>query len=491
MKTKYLTLLAVSFFLGIFTFHFFIDDLKKVVLFYFFILIIFFIFDKNKRLVKNFFFTMFFLFIFSLGFFWAKRDELKKNPLENFFDEKFFCEGVIVSDPDIRHNHQKLTIKLDKIGEKKVDAKILALDFFKRDFEYGDRVFFVAKIEKPPNDENFSYERYLKIRGISAIVPFANIMVKSKHNKNPLIYNIFKLKNSFLKNINYLILEPESSISAGILIGAKKGLTKELENDFRKSGLTHILVVSGYNISILLFVVSSLLSSFSRRIKFFSALLIVSSFVILTGADPSVLRAGLMGIIGFFAISTGRKNSAFRGLLFTALGMSMFAPMYITHDLGFQLSFMATLGLITLSPILEKIKFPNILGLKESLVSCISAQIFVFPILILSFKGVSTISLFANIIVAPLLVPAMIFSAIAGFIGFFSLKLAIFPAIFGQIFLKLIILIAKFFANFYFSFAKIKDFTVTKLIIYYFILFLFIFFLKKQNIENSDKRKCD
>ena len=168
---------------------------------------------------------------------------------------------------------------------------------------------------------------------------------------------ILWLKAQVQTQLEKLWPEPESSFMAGLLYGSKSGLPKELSNNFSRTGITHIIAVSGFNITIIASVLMTLAiaAGLDRRRAFWLVVGAEIFFVVFTGLSASAVRAGVMGVLALTAQYIGRTSRIGNALAFTAAVMVLVNPYVLLYDAGFQLSFLATIGLVYVSPWLEGI----------------------------------------------------------------------------------------------------------------------------------------
>lgn len=256
---------------------------------------------------------------------------------------------------------------------------------------------------------------------------------------------LYALKSSFESQINKLYPEPHASFMAGLLTGSRKGIPNDLMEQFRITGLTHIIAISGYNISIIIVIIQSMLFWMSPKLRYGSAVTCIIGFTVFVGASAAVVRAAIMGILGLTALHVGRKTTALLSVLWTALFMVAWNPKILWYDAGFQLSFLAVIGLIEISPILEKYMkhVPQTLAIRESLTMTIAAQIAATPFIISMFGTLSLIAPLANIIVAPALPIAMLLGAIGTLVSYVSMPLGLLISYGGWATLEWIIYVAK------------------------------------------------
>jgi len=291
-----------------------------------------------------------------------------------------------------------------------------------------------------------------------------------------------KLKTLISENFS----SPHSLILTGIMFGEKKGLSLEWKEKFSKTGLSHIIAVSGIHVVILTitFIWFFIGIGLNRSYAFYFILIALWFFIFLTSFQASAIRAGIMGSIFLIGQKLGRQHTSLRALTFVAAFMLFFSPQLLRYNLGFQFSFLATLGLICLAPylenIFERIKFLKFLNLHFLLAATLSAQIFILPILVYNFGNFSLIAPLTNILILPLLPFLMSFSLIFLFLGSAFSFLAYLISLPIHLFLNYLIFIVSFFSQLPFSSLsfKISEFFI---FFYYLVLALIIFLLHKRN----------
>ena len=245
-----------------------------------------------------------------------------------------------------------------------------------------------------------------------------------KKNKGNFIYaEILSFKDK-LRNVIYQNLSPpQSSILAAMILGDKRQISDEWKEKLNFAGVRHLTAISGMHVAILTVILMSFLSGlgFWRQQAFYSTVILITLFIIMTGLQPSAIRAAVMGGIFLFARYLGRKNYSFRAIVFAAVLMLAYNPLLLRMDVGFQLSFLAMLGIIYLLPVFQQLlykisyffkskknKFVSFAvadnwGMKNVLAMTLSAQVFTLPILIYNFGYFSTVAPLTNLIIVPLL----------------------------------------------------------------------------------------
>jgi competence protein ComEC len=260
---------------------------------------------------------------------------------------------------------------------------------------------------------------------------------------------LFDFKNSFLEKISLVIREPESSLMGGIILGAKSSLDKDLTESFKRVGLIHIVALSGYNITVVadsLMRVTWFLPLASRLL---AGSIVIVLFGLMTGGGSTVVRASIMVLLAMLARATGRIYLVGSALIVAATVMILYDPKIFVFDISFQLSFLATAGLIFFTPILEKkLEFTTErFGLRGALVSTLSAQLAVWPFILYKMGNFSLVSIPVNLLIGPVIPATMFFGFLTGSVGFISYHLSLFFSYISYIFLYYIIRITEIFSS--------------------------------------------
>ena len=345
-------------------------------------------------------------------------------------DYDLLITGTLVEPPDYRDNYTNLRLDVEKVdtGDRDLTAHglILARASNNQVFHYGDRLRLRGKLKTPPENEDFSYRDYLAAQQIHSYMSSAEVTVLPGKGGNPISAVLYAIKERSLDNIYRMFPDPESSLLAGILLGVDTGLTQELQQAFKNTGTAHIIAISGFNMSIIagLFVVF-----FSRflgpRRGAVLAILGIILYTILVGGGAAVVRAALMGSLALFARQVGRRQFALNTLLAVALLMCLWNPLYI-WDVGFQLSFFATLGLILYAepfsqfangiitkyfPASTAERFAELFS--EFVLLTLAAQLTTIPIMAYHFQRISLVSFLANPFILPAQPAVMILGGLA------------------------------------------------------------------------------
>lgn len=225
-----------------------------------------------------------------------------------------------------------------------------------------------------------------------------------------------RVRDWFADKIRLGIAEPQASLGLGYLLGQRRALPSELQQALVVTGLTHVVVASGYNLTILVRLARRLFSRVSKYLAALSATVMIAGFMAVTGASPSMSRAGLVSGLSLAAWYYGRKFHPLVILPLAAAVTVLVDPTYAWNDLGWQLSFAAFAGVMILAPLMQRYFFgdkpPGIV--RQILGETISAQILTLPVLVLGFGQFSNIALVSNLLVLPLVPLAMLMTFVAG-----------------------------------------------------------------------------
>ena len=423
----------------------------------------------SKR--KEIFLCAMFILSFGSGVLRFSVDNINQNRLRNALisklGEKVKVIGIVQSEPTSSGISQRAVASV-VFEDCNTSQNILVQTEINPKLDYGDQIEIVGKIERPvapPTDETgrqFDYEAYLANENIFYQISFAQVKIVDKNRGSTWRTFLYSLKSDFMNNIKKVIGEPEVSYLGGLLFGDKTSLPPEWKNIFAKAGITHIVALSGYNITIVAEWLGKILSLFLPLV---GSLLLsgfgIICFVLMTGASATAVRAGVMALIVLFGRAIGRQYDIKRGLFLAGLIMLIFEPRLLVFDISFQLSFLATLSLIYVSPLLEK-HFGWLtpkLKLRELFVATVSAQILVLPLILYKLGWLSFVSVLANLMILPLVPATMLFGFLTGLFGYLSQLISLLPGSVTDILLIIQLSLARFFANLPFSAVSLNVFS--------------------------------
>lgn len=420
--------------------------------------------------------------------------------------------GIVANEPDARDDKVKYTIKTKKLNLQKrgaifVSGNILiAADLYPA-YNYGDELEIRCRLAQPEKFNGFDYDRYLARHDIYSVCYRPEIRLLSTRQGNWFYENIFKLKDKLRAAINYGLPEPEASLAGPLIFGGQKGLPPDLREKFSQTGLTHIMAVSGMNVSMLAAIVSVLFLAvgFSRRQSFYLSGAFLIIYIILVGAPASAVRAGFMGFLIIWALHLGRLYKPANSLALAAAIMLFINPKILRDDVGFQLSFLAIIGMVYFYPILNKrlnkffslskVALPAKIfsAAKDIFAVTLAAQVLTAPILIFNFSRISLVAPLANLAVLPALpiLSIMIIAAIPpGLFAPAAATLFFFPS---WLLLRYIILAVEWSAKIPYASVNIDYFPAALVVFYYAAASLFLFMPKNaiSSGKTAGRRDCD
>jgi len=344
--------------------------------------------------------------------------------------------GVVITEPEQKEN----TTRFVMLGDN-YEKVLVSTDLYSK-VSYGDRVEIEGKFSKPGIIEDFDYAAYLSKDDIYFVMNFAEVEIISSGHGNAVKRNLLSLKQSIVNKMRNIFAEPESSLLAGLILAGKSALPKDVLEEFRRAGIIHIVVLSGYNITII--------ADFLKKIFGNTGSIIgILLFVVMTGGEATVVRAAIMVLVVIMAKSFHRPYSAPRALLSAGFLMVLHNPKILVFDASFQLSFLATCGLIYVVPkvakhlqwITERFKA------REIMATTIGTQITVLPLLIYLTREVSIVSLPANILVLFFIPHVMFAGFFATLIAYVSPILALPLTYLAHLILSWILFIGHFLGN--------------------------------------------
>lgn len=249
--------------------------------------------------------------------------------------------------------------------------------------------------------------------------------------------------NPFVPVINSLLPEPHASLLSGILFGVKASMPKSLYNDLITTGTLHIIALSGMNISILANLFARITLFMGRRISSIITIIFIIFFTLFVGFSASVVRAAIMASISLIAVYFGRQNWSLLSL-FLAAGIMLLFNFNLLKDLSFELSFLATFGLILAGGKGEcqkekSLTEQSIHYLKENFRLTLAAQLFTVPLIFFIFRRISLISPLANVLIEWAIQPVMIVGFITVILGVLYYPLGIIPSWFAWVLLSYVI----------------------------------------------------
>ncbi len=344
-------------------------------------------------------------------------------------------EGVVFGEPDERDRHTNLRIQAERLilsdgiaRDVKGQALVQTGRYPRR--SPGDRLRIAGNLESPPIFEGFSYRDYLARRGVYSYMRRPQMaVIEDDRARSPSVH-LFSLKRHAQTLIAQMLPEPQAALLTGILLGVATGIPKEVMEEFAVTGTAHVIVISGFNITMVAGIFAGMAGRlFHRRWALLTAMISVAAYTVLVGASAAVVRAAVMGVLYLFGRFVGRKSYAPVSLAAAVLLMTAWNP-YVLWDTGFLLSFAATAGLLCYTRPLERL-FERVLSrfvpekrtagavklVSEALLVTVAAQIATMPMLVGSFGRLSPVMLLTNALILPAQTYIILIGGFATFLG--------------------------------------------------------------------------
>ena len=444
---------------------------------------------------------IFFLGLFLFCGMWRyviSEHQVSPENISYYNDEKIEMSGIICDEVirDTKKQRFEFCVRDIKRENKnfKTQGKVLLTARKYPRYNYGEKLKVNCNLEKVGKFRGFDYDHYLARFNIYSLCYYPRI---EKINfdlgffEETLIdarKKILDFKKNLSKYINYGLDSETAGLASAMILGDKKNINDELRDRFAQIGISHVIAISGMHISILSGIVMLLLLSFgfSRQNSFFLASGFLIFYIILIGIPASALRAGLMGFLLLLSINLGRMNKIYNALFFVCFLMLLINPRLLRDDIGFELSFLAVLGIVYWHPFLgakfQKINESNkfIKIIVEIFIASLAVQIFTLPILVYNFKQISLISPISNLLIVWILPPLMIAILVGIILSFLVPSLGFIWFLPAGFLLKYIIICANFLAKLpyaYFEFRYVSG-------IWFWIYLILISFLMME-IKNK------
>ncbi|MDO8470671.1 MAG: ComEC/Rec2 family competence protein [bacterium] len=351
------------------------------------------------------------------------------NSYSPFFNKEVIVKGRIAEEPEERREVGRIQMQAQGF-----EGQILLFLEVDHGFSYGDIIEARGILEEAPVFEDFDYRAFLRKDGVFATMrnPEVKLVERQAYrNLGEALYGkLLSWKEGRREDLYRTFSPLEGAVLGATLLADKRMWTEAFEAKLNGTGLTHVTAISGQHVAIFI----SLLTPFFlwlglwKQQAYMITLGLVGIFILLTGGDAAALRGGFMGSLASLGVIWGRQSQSMRLLVLAGSVMLLFNPFLLARDAGFQLSFLAVLGILLFSLRLQEfLRFlPKDFGIREAGSMTIAAQVFTTPLLIFIFGRVSLLSPITNILIGP--VVPMLLSAGLLFLCFswipFSILLA-------------------------------------------------------------------
>lgn len=440
-------------------------------------------------------------------------------------DIKFI--GTVIEEEKESEYYNNYIVKINNINEKENYKNICLLIKIKKNkntenkkLKYGDLIFISGLFEHATTRRNykgFDYSQYLKTKNIYGICKTDVNSLKVLKEDSCFVTNMWinKLRNALKNNLRTLLPSDTASIAIALFLGDSSLIEDTQKQTFSNASLSHVLAISGMHVTYVIVGCSWILNRFDKRKSKYVFIVFLIFFAQLAGGSPSVIRAVIMSSIMIASKIFYRKSDVINNISISCFIILIINP-YNILNLGFQLSFLGTLGIVLFNKKIEeylddlhfdkyklsnknkkhnkseainKNKSTNLKKLKSLIITSISANILILPILIYNFNIFSVTFLFSNILISPILGIIFLIGYITVIISVVSIKIAIPFAKFLDILIKIFNYIAIFSSNIEITRVLVTTPNIITVVLYY-IAIIYFFYYRSKVINNINYKMC-
>ncbi len=394
--------------------------------------------------------------------------------------------GVVKETPVIQNAQQKVVVK---IVDQDVSLVLLTLPLYPKFFT-GDylSVEGVTK-EEGVHYGSFDYEKYLATQSIGSTLFFPKVeKISSEKSETAFVKSLINYKEKMLQVIDTYVTYPEAALVKGVLLG-DRSLPSSMKEVFRTTGLSHIVVLSGFNITILIIAVLFIFRFLPLTLRIFLTLFCIAMFVVAVSGGVSVLRATLMASVALFALLLGKSYVSKQALFLSLFFIVLIEPRYILFDASLHLSFLATAGIIYFYPLYEFFVGEKMNYFHQVFGTTLAASLFTVPYVSYAFEQFSLYALLANMLVVPVIPVIMLFAVVLLLTTYLVPAASLFIGFFVSYISSYVVYISETISRF--PYANIStSFSFTAMVLaYLFIFSTTLFITKKKSPLNSLKNE--
>ena len=402
-----------------------------------------------------------FIFILIYSFIYTKNRSFDK-----YHENDILSIKGVIKDKKEKEKYNEYTIDKFLVRDYNKNNNILIGDILNTKGKYKslDNMVF----------DDFNYGRYIKSIGLDGIIYMESYDIVGQ---SFLYKNIGRLK-IYISDTSRYLYKKNSDFINSILLGQRENLSKEQKDIFQRSGISHIIAISGLHTGILCAIISFLIGGINKFYKLLILFIIINIYMLMVGASPSIVRSIYFITILYLSVFLDKKVDGISTLSIVGIFLVINNP-YIIYNTSFQLSFLATLSIIYFYSYINRI-------LKISIISLtISANILTLPIIYYNFKGISIISIIGNLIVVPFIGIIMYLSIISIFLFNLNIEISKFIAKINYIIVNIIYYLLEKISDLYFVYIEIENPKIYYVIIYYIIIFSYMIYKEKTVIEEQ------
>lgn len=348
---------------------------------------------------------------------------------------RFVCEkvcsftGRVVTQPEVKNIYQVFDVEVAEenlLDKNKSTAYVRVRAPLYPERRVGEEFIFTGKVTAPTpvyshtDAKIFDYDSYLRINNVGSEMYYPKVVASEEQSSKTFVEKLMTYKQSLLQIINLYVDSPASVLASGMLLGDSQ-MSKELTQTFRVAGLSHIVVLSGFNIAILIAVLLLLLKVVPVVIRVVLVTVFVSMFVMMVGGEASVLRATLMAFVSLLALLVGRAYVAYQALLISLLLIILYSPLSLLYDVSLHLSFLATAGIVYTNDGIKIWIAKYVKGSYQEIMSTtLSAYLATLPYVMYTFGTASIYAIIANLLVLVFVPLVMLLTVITVLVSFMS-----------------------------------------------------------------------
>ncbi|MBN2075524.1 MAG: DNA internalization-related competence protein ComEC/Rec2 [Dehalococcoidales bacterium] len=423
----------------------------------------------------------------------------------NFYNgrDNLQIKGIIRRDPEPGNKNTRLQVDVASIfldeAWRNISGTALVFVPIYSDYNYGDLLLIEGSPKTPPQLEDFDYETYLARKGIYSTIFYPKITVLDTGLGIKPMEWIYAFRNELAGVMDKTLIEPQASLTKGILLGMRSTIPLSTRDEFNNTGTAHLLAISGLHLAIIAGILVSLgIRIFGRKgyVYIWMTIAAIWMYAILTGMNPPVLRSVQMISLFFAAELFGRQRSSIIALSFAAALMSGFNPQ-VLWDPSFQLSFTAMTGLVFIFPLLQSLSRRVIIsrfgetGIVTGITSAtadsfsvsLSALAVVWPLVAYYFGIISPVAPVATFFTLPALPGVIVTGFLSGVTGLIFLPVAQVIAWITWFFTSYVLLVVKAFS--FIPAIENHDIGILPVMLYYAVLVLLLWFIYRRKV-NTD-----
>lgn len=409
----------------------------------------------------------------------------------------FLVAGSISAEPVYSDKSQQVRVSAESLSiggasPLQIHGDLLAIIPPYPQYSYGERLLLEGTITAPPILGDFDYATWLAHQGVYSYMQFPHVTSVGHDSTDFFMQSITNARAKARDAIRQQVAEPQAGLAVGVVIGDRKALPDDIVGAFRRTGTTHILAISGENITALIGVIWI---AWSRRFRrsimplwvYSTVIIFLVTYTAFTGATPSVIRAAIMGAIFLLAPIVHRRYDPIAAIALAGAGMVWFEP-YVLLDAGFQLSFLAMWGLVIFAPAiaarLVSVRIPGAIAYPFAV--GFATQLSTLPLAVVLSHQFPIVSLFATVTMDVVLVYVM-FAGIAT-AGLGALSIPFLPWIFGMATWFLagwMLWWVEWWAALPFAAIPVEGFTPQHALAYYAALFAGVWLFSESNRRNK------